>query len=252
MSETPSELTPADELDPPVPTAASGPASSTGADLVQSVTRIERAIKERRDTDQTFINWWLYVLLVAPVTLGIYALVLYFKRINRIDRFSARKQPYYEGLIDWTRRYAQQHGQEDDIHHMLEDMRSEVQVAYSGNLKKINAGLSFLLTIVTLGIYGFFVLYRMNKYWWQAMVVEQEFDDKLSQTWTKLSITRYPISFTLDQSKRRSYGLYLLLSFATLGIWWYVWDYKIHTDPENLYKEFHSVEDTILATVRSH
>jgi hypothetical protein len=29
-----------------------------------------------------------------------------------------------------------------------------------------------------------------------------------------------------------------------------VWDYKVHTDPDNLYGEIHSVEDTVLQTVR--
>jgi hypothetical protein len=254
MSEPPASLTPDGGIDPPALPTPPDPAESgsTSADLVQAVTRIDRAVKERRDTDQTFINWWLYTLVVSWVTLGIYGIVLFFKRINRVDRFSARKRAYYDALTDWTRRYAQQHGQEDDIHHLLEDMRSDADTAYKGNLRNVNAGVSFLLTIITLGIYYFFVLYRLSRYWWDAMVLEQEFDDKLSQAWTKLNITRYPISFTLDQSKRRSFGLYLVLTFVTFGIWLYVWDYKVHTDPENIYKEFHSIEDTVLATVRSH
>jgi hypothetical protein len=70
----------------------------------------------------------------------------------------------YETLIDWTLRHAQRHGQEDEVHHMLEDMRSDIQAAYKGNLHKINAGLSLVLTI---------------------------------------NITRYPIWFTLDQKKCR-------------------------------------------------
>jgi hypothetical protein len=96
------------------------------------------------------------------------------------------------------------------------------------------------------------VLYRMNRYWWDAQVLEQSFDDNLSQAWTKLGLMRYPISFTLDQGKRRGYALYLILSIVTLGVWAIVWDYKVHTDPENLYKEFHSVEDTALQTIRAH
>jgi hypothetical protein len=130
--------------------------------------------------------------------------------------------------------------------------RGEVNAAYAGNLRKLNAGLSFLLTIVTLGIYGLFVLHRMNRYWWDAQVLEQDFDDKLSQTWTKLDLMRYPLSFNVDQSKRRGYALYLILSIVTFGIWGLVWDYKIHTDPDNLYASFHSVEDTVLQTVRAH
>lgn len=230
----------------------SGGQTPASADLVQAVTKIDRGIKERRDSDTTLMNYWLYFFLVSWITLGIYGLVLFFKRIVRIDAFSERKRPYYEGLIDWTERYAQQQGKEEEVHHGLSDMRSEIGAAYKGNLRKINAGLSLLLTIVTAGIYGLVVLYRVNRYWWDAQVVEQEFDDHLSQVWSRLGLMRYPVSFTLDQGKRRSYPLYLILSIASFGIWGIVWEYKIHTDPDNLYKEFHSIEDTVLQTVRAH
>jgi hypothetical protein len=232
----------------PVPSRQT-PAS---ADMVQSVTGLDRSIKQRRDSDVSLINWWLYMLLVGPFTFGIYGAVLFFKRIGRIDAFSARKRAYYDSLLEWTERYARQLNREEAVHHELADLRGEVNAAYAGNLRKLNAGLSFLLTIVTLGIYGLFVLHRMNRYWWDAQVLEQDFDDKLSQTWTKLDLMRYPLSFNVDQSKRRGYALYLILSIVTFGIWGLVWDYKIHTDPDNLYASFHSVEDTVLQTVRAH
>lgn len=233
------------------PTPARQGQIPVSADIAQAEAKIERGIKQRRTSDITLINYWLYVFIVAPVTLGIYGLVLFFKRINRIDGFSDRKRLYYEALIDWTELHSQQKGKEDEVHHMLGDMRSEVQVAYSGDLRKIKAGMSFLLTIVTIGFYSYFVLYRMNRYWWDAQVVEQDFDDKLSQVWSRLDLMRYPVSFTIDQGKQRSYPLYLILSIVTLGIWGIVWDYKIHTDPENLFPEFHSAEDTVLQVVRT-
>jgi hypothetical protein len=222
------------------------------ADMVQSVTTLDRAIKQRRDSDTTLINYWLYFFIVGPFTLHIYTIILFFKRIGRIDGFTARKQAYYTSLAEWTERYARQQGKEDTIHHDLADLRSEVDAAYKGDLRPINAGVSFLLTIVTLGIYGLYVLYRLNRYWWDAQVLEQGVDDKVSQVWAKLDLMRYPVSFTLDQSKRRGYALYLILSIVTLGIWAIVWDYKIQTDPDNLYQSFHSVEDTVLQTVRAH
>ena len=226
--------------------------SGASTDLVQSVTRLDRAIKERRDTDQQLINWWLYMLLVSWVTFGIYPLYLYFKRISRIDGFSRRKQAYYAALLEWTERESATKGQDDAVHHELADLNGDVARAYGGDLRPIKAGLSFVLTLVTLGLYGFFVLYRMNRYWWDAQVVEQDFDDKISQIWMKLGIMRYPVNYQVDQGKRRSYPLYLILSVVTLGIWGLVWDYKIHTDPDNLFGEYHSIEDSVLQTVRSH
>lgn len=245
-------MTEATQLDNlPVPTGATAPASIPNTDLIQSVTRIDRAIKERRDADSQLINWWLYTLLVSWVTLGIYAIYIYFKRITRIDEFSRRKQDYYRGVLEWTQREAVIRGQEDAVHDNLGDLSGDVARAYEGDLRPIKAGLSFVLTFVTLGLYGFYVLHRMNRYWWDAQTLEQDFDDKLSQIWMKMGLMKYPVNFQLDQSKRRSYALYLILSFVTLGIWGLVWDYKIHTDPDGLYREFHSVEDTILQTVRS-
>ena len=44
----------------------------------------------------------------------------------------------------------------------------------------------------------------------------------------------------------------LVLTVVTLGIWAIVWEYKIHTDPENLYREFHTIEDSIVQTIRSN
>jgi hypothetical protein len=69
--------------------------------------------------------------------------------------------------------------------------------------------------------------------------------------WAKLGIVRYPISFTPRQSVKRSFGLYLGLSVLTVGVWSLVWDYKVHTDPDSLYPEFHSAEDAVLNAVRN-
>lgn len=249
MSDMSSDLpVPADN--PATTPATQGPASG---DLVQPVTVLDRSIKQRRDTDTILMNYWLYFFLVSWVTLGIYGLVLFFKRITRIDGFSSRKHTYYTSLLEWTERYASQEGKEDLVHHDVVDLRDAVQNAYArGDLRFIKAGVSFALTVVTLGIYGLYVLYRMNAYWWSAQVLEQDFDDKLSQVWTNLGLMRYPIGFTVDQGKRRGYALYLILTIVTLGIWGIVWDYKIHTDPDNLFESFHSIEDTVLQTVRAH
>jgi hypothetical protein len=225
---------------------------ATRADLIDSVTRVDHAIKERRDTDETLINWWLYLLLVSWITFGFYGIYLFFKRINRIDGFSRRKHAYYDALLEWTRRQAAGHERGVELDAELEDLSVAVSYAYDHELRPIRAGRSFLLTLVTLGIYGFVVLYRENRYWWDAQVVEQDFDDRLSQLWTALGIIRYPITYVADQSKRRSFPLYLVLSFVTFGMWGYVWDYKIHTDPDRLFGELHAVEDSVLQTVRTH
>lgn len=119
-------------------------------------------------------------------------------------------------------------------------------------MKELNGVLSFILGIVTLGIYMLFFLYKINKVWNDIQNFETEFYDRLSQIWKKLEILKYPISFNRDASKNRGYAMYLILTIVTCGIFGLVWDYEIHTDPDNLYKEFHSAEDTILQAVRGN
>lgn len=221
------------------------------ADLLPSVTRLDRAIKERRESDVRLVNWWLYFLVISWVTFYIYSLYLYFKRIVRIDAFSSRKRASYEALLEWTERQASSRGAGGSVSRELAGLRARVDAAYARDLRPIRAGLSFVLTLVTLGVYSLYVVYRMNRYWWDAQVLEQDFDDGLSEVWMRLGLARYPITYRPDQSKRRSYVLYLVLSLVTFGIWALVWDYKLHTDPDNLFDGFHDVEDTLLQTVRS-
>ena len=57
------------------------PQTPASADMVQSVNVLDRSIKQRRESDTSLINWWLYTLLVGPVTFHIYTIVLFFKRI---------------------------------------------------------------------------------------------------------------------------------------------------------------------------
>jgi hypothetical protein len=242
------------EQDPPLPeavTTSAASASPLGADMAHTVNKLDRSIKVRRDVDEPLINWWLYILLVSWVTFGIYSIYLFFKRINRIDGFSERKKAYYDAVLEWTERQAAGTGQTDTVHHQLTDLKSSVAHAYDTDLRPIKAGLSFVLVLLTLGIYGFWVLHRLNRYWWDAQVLEQDFDDSLSQVWTKLGLLRYPVTFQVDQSKKRSYPLYLILTIVTFGIWGLVWDNKIHTDPDRLYRDFHSVEDSVLQIVRT-
>jgi uncharacterized membrane protein len=219
--------------------------------MIQAVTMIERSIKDRRLNDVEFINWWLYFFIVNPITLGIYGIILFFKRTDRVDRFINRKARYYESLIDFTEKYCKEKQSYDKLHHRFNDLKSLYKESFSEKIKPVNSGLSFLLIIITLGIWSLIWLYKMNKVWFDLELFEQDFDDTLSQIWIEAGLTKYPINIKIDPSKNRSYALYLILSLLTFGIWFLVWDYKIHTDPENIFPEFHSVEDSILQTIRN-
>ncbi|HVQ90380.1 MAG TPA: hypothetical protein VMU51_05040 [Mycobacteriales bacterium] len=239
-------------LSPEVVASSAGRSPATTADLAYAVGTIDRAIADRPASDRPLINYWYYLLFLSWATLGGYPVVLLIRRIRRIDRFSQRRAPYYEAVLDWTDRYAQQCGRSDaDLHDLLIEARAEVRAAYAGPLRPINARRSVPLLLCTLGGFGFVVLYRMNRYWWDAQVTERKFNDRVSRAWAGLGLLQNPITFQPDRRGRRGYRAWLLLSILTLGVWAVVWDHRLHTDPDHRYAEFHSAEDAVARVVHS-
>ncbi|WP_405972946.1 DUF4234 domain-containing protein [Streptomyces sp. NBC_00988] len=218
---------------------------------LQAVQQVDRYVHERRTTDQRFVGWGIYFFLLSWVTLGIYVIVMFYRRLNRADLFRNRRMHYYNAVIDASKQYAEEHGQYDAAHDDLNDLRRFVKERFEDDHKPIKAGLSLFLSFITLGIYGCIATYRLMRFWWQIQLTEQDFYDKLSVTWTKLGIIRYPVTFEPVPALNRSFGMHFLLSFVTLGIYGIVWDYQLHTDPEKLYPEVHSTEDTILNALRN-
>ncbi len=219
---------------------------------IPSLQKIERSIKERRDEDASLVNWWLVILVLTPLTLGVYYIYVYlFKRTSRVNAFIVRKKAYYESILEFTEQYSSEKGSYDSIRTEVSDLKDLVNHRFSNEIKEINVLLTLLFSLLTLGIWCWVYQYKMNRIWNDLQKLEQDFDDSISKVWIKLGILKYPVNFALDRSKNRSYGLNLLLTIITGGLWYYVWDYKLHTDPDSLYKEFHSAEDTILQAARA-
>ncbi|MEV7194916.1 DUF4234 domain-containing protein [Streptomyces sp. NPDC093510] len=217
---------------------------------IQAVQQVDRYVHERRSTDQIFVGWGIYFFLLSWVTLGIYGVVLFYRRLNRADLFRGRRMHYYNAVIDASKQYAEEHGQYGPSQDELDDLQRFVKERFEDEHKPIKAGLSLFLSFITLGIYGYIAVYRSMRFWWQIQLTEQDFDDKLSVAWVKLGIVRYPLTFKPVQILNRSFGMHFLLSFVTFGIYGIVWDYRLHTDPEKLYPEVHSTEDAVLNALR--
>jgi hypothetical protein len=219
--------------------------------MLQAVLKLERSIKERRDVDVPLMNWWL-MLILNFLTVGIVGWVMWFKRTSRVDAFIDRKSRYYEYLLDYTEKYSKEKKKYDAIKNDLNDLSSSIEMSFTKDVKPIKAWLSLILSILTLGLWCFVWLYKLNKIWYLLEKIEQDFDDSLSTIWEKTGLLKYPLNFDLDVSKKRSFALYLFLSIVTCGVWLLVWDFKIHTDPDNIYNEFHSIEDTVLQTAKQN
>jgi hypothetical protein len=219
--------------------------------LVQPLTALEASVRARSDTDTQFINWWVYVLLLSWLTFGIAQIYYFIRRVSRVDQYSRRKQDYFESVVAFTDRYAQGSLQRQRAEPIIRDMRALVEEAKQHDLRPIGALKSFLLTVVTFGIYGIFVWYQLNRAWADRQRVTAAFTELLTKAWMVLGITNYPITFQPASGKQRNFWLYVVLSVVTFGIWGLVWDYKVHTDPNNIYPRIHQVEDTVVQLARA-
>ena len=218
--------------------------------MTQEVLQIERSIKERREWDVKLTNYWLTMLILAPITLGIYPLVLFFKQIIRVDKFIQRKRKYYSEVINYTEKYLKENNYFDEYQHKFNELKNSYNDIFLRECKELNILLALLLSFVTLGIYGIYFNYRLNRIWDDLQKFEEEFYDKLNSIWIKVNIIKYPINFRYDSSKKRSFIVNILLTVVSFGLWSIVWQYKLWTDPDNLYSEFHTAEDTVLNAIR--
>ena len=218
--------------------------------MTQEVLQIERSIKERRKWDVKLTNYWLTMLILAPITLGIYPLVLLFKQIIRVDKFIQRKRKYYSEVINYTEKYLKENNYFDEYQHKFNELKNSYNDIFLRECKELNILLALLLSFVTLGIYGIYFNYRLNRIWDDLQKFEEEFYDKLNSIWIKVNIIKYPINFRYDSSKKRSFIVNILLTVVSFGLWSIFWAYKLWTDPDNLYNEFHTAEDTVLSAIK--
>lgn len=218
---------------------------------IQAVQQIERYVRERRDTDRPLVSWALYIFLLGPITFGIYGWIVFYRRVNRMELFRVRKSNYYDAVLDFTKQYAEEGGQYDVVHDQVSDLENYKKDRFTTEHKRVDPSMAVLLGIVTFGIYLLIMYHQMMRFWWEIQITEQDFDEKLSQTWTKLGVVRYPVTFQPLQELRREFLRAFLLSIVTFGIYAIIWDHQLHTDPDKVYPEFHSVEDTVLNAARN-
>ena len=218
---------------------------------VQSVGELEASIRDRNRTDRTFMNYLVYVFILDWITFGLAAIYYYFRRITRVDAYTNRKRRYHAALADFTERYAAASGKPDEVRGDVADLRRGLDEASRSALKPIGALKTFVLTVVTLGLWSIVLIYQLNRAWSDRQEFEAAQMGRLNKVWIKLGIIAYPVVFTPDPSKRRNFLLNVILVIITLGIWGIVWDYRVWTDPNSLYPAFHSVEDIVLTIARA-
>lgn len=203
----------------------------------------------RKDVDKPLTNFWLAYFLLSWMTLGIYPIILFFKSLGRINKFIERRRHYYEQIIAYSESKASQLNMTNEMADEIGKLKIMTNEEYI-KIKPISPVASLIFSVLTAGFYYFFLLYRLNKVWNDLQNHEQQFLDTLNPLWLKMNLIKMPIPFQIDPTKKRSYGINLLLCVVTCGFWGIVWNYKLHTDPDNLYSKFHYAEDMVIDVIK--
>ena len=95
------------------------------------------------------------------------------------------------------------------------------------------------------------VIYNLpiNYLWDKLQKREKEFCNLINDIWIEEGWMTEEIEFSVVPNKHRSVRKWGLLSIFTFGIGFLVWDYKLHTDPDNIYPRFYKAEDEILEII---
>ncbi|MFW6009298.1 MAG: hypothetical protein ACOCP8_08560 [archaeon] len=171
--------------------------------------KIERAIKKRRETDKSLPSWWIlffiYILIISSINNGvifvtfifyfIIIIIFYYLRVNRVYRFIIRKNNYYNSIIKFTKNYAEENHHLEEIKKDLEHIKDEINYKLNERTKKFAPYKNIAIMSVSFGIYGFWILYKLNKIWYELQLIEQEFDDSISEVWQKIGLIKYPLNF---------------------------------------------------------
>lgn len=162
--------------------------------------------------EKPYINWSSFVIF-SILSFGIFGLYYFIKRVNRVNFLINRKKELGKLFVQKYNRY---------------------NLNYYNSIETINPYLSILLIFLTLGIYFYIYIYKFNNIWQVIDNCEENFYRDFCQLSGK-SINFQPI-------EKSNYFYNLLLSFITFGIWFLVWDYKIHNKAGKFFYLVHNRE----------
>ncbi|MGL5956921.1 MAG: hypothetical protein ACRC0X_10065 [Brevinema sp.] len=187
-----------------------------------------------------------------------YYIFLYL-RIQRLNQFIIRKKEWYQDLLQLTKIHNPQLVQKVNALYpisipafltvvMMALTIATIVVIFQDRILEF-----YLLEYVVLMILLFIahlIIYqiKLNNSWNNIQEIEYEITSEINkEPWIE-----YPIVFVIDPKKKRNFLLWSIYSIFSFGIMGIVWDYRLHTDPDNMYTRFYQNEDLILETISHH
>lgn len=244
--------------------------------------QLQDNIRQGRKVDKPLLNWYLTVFVLSWLTFGTALIYIFIKRILKVDKYIRRKYEYFDIIIYFIevesneRNFNNYENIINKLKGRLQEFKNENFLLMPYFIKAfipliiftvfliffiIFTGIKnielWLLTVIIIvwGLFAFGVIivyiYKMNKVWDEIQKFEYEMYEEISGAFIALNLIEHPIIYYIDTSIKKDFIKYTVLGFLTIGIWFLVWDYHIHTAPERLYKIFHGAEDSVLEIIKS-
>ena len=201
-------------------------------------------------------------------------LVLYmiYIQTNRVNAFIERKTEWYKNIVEFTNQHSEDSRNVTKLNDLITAIVLKTHVSpinlnnaliFSGITSFLGVislffgegqvQMSILIGICTIGTLMVNIIiyeYPINAIWDNIQCFENEFDSTLSKVWKENGWIEQSIEFYIDPRKKRNYVLWLFFSMISFGIMFVVWVYKIYTDPDSMYKQFHDIEDKIIERIK--
>lgn len=209
---------------------------------------LDRESRRRIETDKE-MSFGLYIVL-SIITFGIYAIYAHYKLIEREQEHFERMARFNDDLFKLTEEQAEDAGQTAGLSSQLDELRG-----MNEDFRRLQAGderspaLWTIVSILTLGLAYFYVYWFLHADLMKHQRAEAEYVEKASLILNRLGIGKHPI--VVEQVVgERSYGLYLLVSILTLGLFAIYWNYTFFKDGNSHFREHQRFEDQLMSVIR--
>ena len=172
--------------------------------------------------------------------------VFWYFLISRRNKHFKRDKAEREGLIEYLEHASATSGKSNEIATELATMNTVNSEANTEEGEK-SPVLWIILTIITFGIAGLYVLYFLTRDPYKHDSKQQSFMQQTQSALTKLGKTIVNPSWKALPS--RSFFLYLILDIVTLGLFGFYWYYVLIKDFNDHFKTQWQLEDSIMAVL---
>lgn len=165
-----------------------------------------------------FYGWWWHVLV--------------YQLVARHGRHVERKKLLFRDLYYYAYEFLLEKGYSKEDHPDLVKKVYSLQFfsdEYGKSFHSRHAGLWTILSVVTLGIAAYVAAFFLMEDVKRMQKFEKEYLEHLSEVFMDLDVLSYPIPYDREVPMRE-FGIFLALSFVTLGLFWFYWWYVLVAD----------------------